>query len=93
MNINDAKLDDLNPKDLSSFYLREKGKMNIWTYLFSRMNESLSQIITMCELEGKTEFCIGIEESLNSTLVQLEKVNNKILLEKSKTTNNLSWDI
>jgi hypothetical protein len=38
--------------------------MNIWTYLFKTVNQSLSQILKMSELEGKSAFCKGIQETL-----------------------------
>lgn len=77
---------------IKEFYQTEKEKMNIWTFLFKTLNHSFKRVLAMCELEGKSEFCLGAIEMLDSYRTDLMKLNHKIKVEESEGKF-CAWDI
>jgi hypothetical protein len=67
--------------DISRYYKKEKGKLNIWTYLFMNLNKSINEIYTMCDMENITEFNNGVISTLECAIDDLKKLNKKIELE------------
>ena len=67
--------------ELVGFYLKQKNLINIWTYLFKELNKSRDQIVKMCEIEGKIEFCRGVSEVLSEGLHQIKMIERKIKIE------------
>ena len=63
--------------DIAAYYKKEKGKINIWTYLFKNLNKAVSEIYTMCELENKLEFNNGVSDTLECALIDFKKLNRK----------------
>ena len=79
---------------VAEFYMTEKRKLNIWTYLFRSVYTSLNQIVKMCEIERKVEFCTGVIETLKNYIKEVEKVSNSIRIEdQMKKKKSMAWEI
>lgn len=63
------------------YYKQEKAKLNIWTYLFKNLTNSISQIYNMCDLENSIEFNNGVISTLEAALEDMKKLNKKIELD------------
>jgi len=63
------------------YYKQERAKLNIWTYLFKNLSNSISQIYTMCDLENSIEFNNGVISTLEAALEDMKKLNKKIELD------------
>lgn len=79
--------------DIAGYYKKEKGKLNIWTYLFTNLNKSINEIYSMCEMENIMEYNNGVISTLESAIEDLKKLNRKIELENIKEQRPLAWDI
>lgn len=79
--------------NLAKFFIGEQKKINIWTYLFKELSKSIDQILRMCEIESKIEFCKGVTQTLKNGLKSLEKIEHKIKLENQTKKNNCAWDV
>lgn len=64
-----------------NYYKQERPKINIWTYLFKNLNNSISQIYTMCDLESSVEFNNGVVSTLEAAIEDIKKLNKKIELD------------
>ena len=78
---------------LAKFFIGERKKINIWTYLFKELSKSIDQILRMCEIESKIPFCKGVQETLKYGLKSLEKIEHKIKLESTTLNKNCAWDV
>lgn len=82
------------PKDsIAQFYIKERKKVNIWTHLFKELSRSIDQIVRMCELEAKPEFCKGVKEVLKAGAKDLDKVEHKIKLEQGHGSPSCAWEV
>jgi hypothetical protein len=79
--------------NLAKFFKGERKKINIWTYLFKELSKSIDQILRMCEIESKSSFCKGVEETLKNGLKSLENIEHKIKLETNSLNQNCAWDV
>jgi len=67
--------------NIANYYKKEKGKLNLWTYLFMNLNKAINEIYTMCEIENKVEFNNGAIATLEGAIEDIKKINKKIELE------------
>lgn len=86
------KKKDRQTPTIDEFYKIEREKLNIWTYLFSNLNRATRLLLTMCELEGRKEFCKGVIDVIDSARADFDKLSNKILVEESQGALCV-WDI
>jgi hypothetical protein len=83
-----------NKDSIAQFYLQERKKLNIWTFLFQKLYTSFNQILKMCEIERKLEFCKGIEETLENFLKETQKVSHWLKVEEEKKNKkSTAWEI
>ena len=68
-------------EEFVNYYKQERPKLNVWTYLFKNLNNSISQIYTMCDLENSLQFNSGVISTLETALEDLKKLNKKIDLD------------
>jgi hypothetical protein len=79
---------------IARFYTKERKKLNIWTFLFQKLYTSFNQILMMCEVERKLEFCRGIEETLENFLSETRKVAHSLKVEEqNKHNQSTAWEI
>ena len=86
-------LPKLHTMDIAEFYKEEREKLNVWTYLFSNLTRSVRLMLTMCELEGKSEFCQGVIDMLGHSVKDFEALSHKIKLEEDSSGKLCAWDI
>ena len=67
--------------NVGEFYIAQRRKINIWTFLFKELTKSIEQILYMCEIENKLEFCKGVRETFKKSTRELDKIEQKIKLE------------
>ena len=79
--------------NLAKFFIGERKTINIWTYLFKELSKSIDQILRMCEIESKIQFCKGVSQTLKYGLKSLEKIEHKIKLENQTKNQNCAWDV
>lgn len=63
---------------IAEFFFGERKKVNIWTYLFKELQQSLDRTLRMCEIESKIAFCKGVRETLKYGFKSLDKIEQKI---------------
>ena len=87
--------DEVKPSQdsIARFYMQERKKLNIWTFLFQKLYTSFNQILKMCEIERKVEFCRGIEETLTNFLHETQKVARSLKVEEQSTAKSTAWEI
>lgn len=79
---------------IANFYRKERRKLNVWTFLFKKLYTSFNQILTMCEVERKLEFCEGIEDTLKNFLKETQKVTHSMRVEETeKNKKSKAWEI
>ena len=61
--------------------------------MFKELTRSIDQIIRMCELEAKLEFCKGVKEALKNGVRDLDKVEHKIKLEQGQGSQSCAWEV
>jgi hypothetical protein len=84
----------MNKDSIAKFYMQERKKLNIWTFLFQKLYTSFNQILKMCEIEKKLEFCKGIEETLENFLKETNKVSKWLKVEEEKKNRkSTAWEI
>ena len=68
-------------EEFVNYYKQERPKLNVWTYLFKNLTNSISQIYTMCDLENSIQFNSGVISTLETALEDMKKLNKKIDLD------------
>ena len=91
---------------IAQYYKKEKGRINIWTYLFKSLYHNINELHSMCEKERKVEFNNGVISTLESAVEDFKKLNYKLEVDKlyakssilpnsynSDKAQALAWDI
>lgn len=73
--------------------MAQRRKINIWTFLFKELTKSIEQILYMCEIENKLEFCKGVRETFKKSTRELDKIEQKIKLESGQNARNCAWEV
>lgn len=82
------------PDKIAERFLKENKKIQVWTYLFKQLTNATELLLGMCEMEGKTEFCKGVIDSLASAQEEFGKLEKRLHVEKLGETNeSKAWDL
>lgn len=68
--------------NIAHYYKKEKGRVNVWTYLFKNLYRAINEIHSMCENDRSIEFNNGVISTFESAIGDFKKLNYKVEIDK-----------